>query len=433
MPSFQLAITLCLTVRTMGAVRLVAAVALLLAAVGATPCEVTLNLPDETPANRLLYRLGGLVAARFDLADGVPRFELEASAVVAQLFTVNAAGELSARVAIDRDSLCDTSIALRVSAGDRLCCDGDVLCSFSFNVIVQSNKKTNMFCVGVNVTDANDNRPTFPESYIRVHVEEGKTFTRFQSLRLPLARDPDSVRNGVVNYTLDRHDTGSRFGLFIVPERPPFTELGLEVREPLDREARASYSITLVAIDGGTGEQFKVPLIVTVLDVNDSPPRFERPVYTVSASERRATVGTEIVRVLATDPDERGELSYRLAPGGGGASDAESAFAVDERTGAITVRSALDYETLQQYRFRVQVSDGVHSDVAEVRPQPSNCSAFASPIDPHTNASLFMLLIVSTAVFTCTTVELCPQLENVVTYSLHEALAPLECSLCVRW
>ena len=362
--------------RTTGALRLVAAVALLLAAVasagvGATPCEVTLSLADETPANRLLYRLSGLVAARFDVTDGVPKYELEASAVAAQLFAVNAAGELSARVAIYRDTLCETSSALGVSAGDRLCCDGDALCSFAFNVIVQSNKKTNMFCVGVNVTDANDNRPTFPENYIRVRVEEGKTFTRFQSLRLPLARDSDSVRNGVVNYTLERLDTGARFGLFMQPERPPFTELGLEVREPLDREARASYSITLVAIDGGTGEQFKVPLIVTVVDENDSPPRFDRPVYTVSAAEHRATVGTEIVRVLATDPDEKGELSYRLMPGGAGTSDAEGAFAVDERTGAITVRSALDYETRQQYRFRVLVSDGVHSDVAEVRSRPS--------------------------------------------------------------
>lgn len=353
-----------------GALLLAAASA---AGAGATQCETTLSLQDETPANRQLYRLSRVVAARPDLVDGAPTYSIEPSEMAAHFFAVNAAtGDLSSSALIDRDALCEATTAIGGRPADRLCCDGDVLCSFSFKVLLQGRTRVNWFCVGVNITDANDNRPTFPDNYIRVRVEEGKTLTRFQAISLPLARDPDSIRYGVVNYTLDRHDTGNRFGLFMQPERPPFTELRLEVRQPLDREAQTSYSITLVAIDGGTGEQFKVPLIVTVADENDSPPLFDRAVYTVSASER-TQAGTEIVRVLATDRDDKGELSYSLASGGGGgASDAESTFAIDERTGSISLRSALDFETRQQYRFRVQASDGIHSDVAEVpyRPVP---------------------------------------------------------------
>lgn len=55
---------------------------------------------------------------------------------------------------------------------------------------------------------------------------------------------------------------------------------------------------------------------VTLLDVNDSAPRFSSVTNIADCSED-ADVGYVVTTVTASDPDESGVVSYFLSPNGG--------------------------------------------------------------------------------------------------------------------
>ena len=60
----------------------------------------------------------------------------------------------------------------------------------------------------------------------------------------------------------------------------------LKLNGALNREAVASYNLTVKAIDTGTPPNHATQIIyVTVLDVNDNPPRFQNKTYTASIRE----------------------------------------------------------------------------------------------------------------------------------------------------
>ena len=69
----------------------------------------------------------------------------------------------------------------------------------------------------------------------------------------------------------------------------------------LDRERNASYTLQLKATDGG-GKSSTVELLVTILDINDEPPRFSEAIYYANISES-ALRGTTVRKVTATDLD----------------------------------------------------------------------------------------------------------------------------------
>ncbi len=87
------------------------------------------------------------------------------------------------------------------------------------------------------------------------------------------------------------------------------------------------YNLTIAVSDRGVPQRSSsVPAIITVTDVNDSPPVFGRAEYIVSLSEG-AAAGTEILRVTATDPDSApyAEVQYSISSG-----DEMKLFSVDQ-------------------------------------------------------------------------------------------------------
>ncbi|ESN95584.1 hypothetical protein HELRODRAFT_141021, partial [Helobdella robusta] len=104
------------------------------------------------------------------------------------------------------------------------------------------------------------------------------------------------------------------------------------------------YKFTLVASDNGkSSRQTTLDLIIKIVDVNDNSPQFESSHYSVSLPEN-SKVGTEIIRVLATDADEgmNGIVKY-------GWSDDTfkkfgSYFSIDSGSGSIRLKKTLDYE-----------------------------------------------------------------------------------------
>lgn len=87
--------------------------------------------------------------------------------------------------------------------------------------------------------------------------------------------------------------------------------------KPLDRETRATYNLTVQAMDQGTPQLFQTAaLTVLVLDINDNPPEFASKYYYAIVPEINA-VGTEVVRVLATSKDTgvNAEITYSIVGG----------------------------------------------------------------------------------------------------------------------
>lgn len=128
----------------------------------------------------------------------------------------------------------------------------------------------------------------------------------------------------------------------------------LFVTRALDREEKNAYHLTARMYDGNrqliedSGE-----FVVQVTDINDNTPVFPRA-YNGSVMER-ASVGTKVAEVRATDADDpttaNGEIRYSLVQD-------QAAFQIDSITGVISCKvSNLDRETRSQYVVVVKAQD----------------------------------------------------------------------------
>lgn len=98
-------------------------------------------------------------------------------------------------------------------------------------------------------------------------------------------------------------------------------------------------------------------VFIRVQDSNDNPPVFSQPAYDVSVSEEVA-VDTELLRLRASDMDERSRLSFSIY----GSVDPASMrlFRVNPGTGAVYTADRLDYEARTQHILTVMVSSCSH-------------------------------------------------------------------------
>lgn len=94
----------------------------------------------------------------------------------------------------------------------------------------------------------------------------------------------------------------------------------------LDREKNASYSLDVIATDGGN-KNATAPLAISITDVNDEPPRFAQAMYYTNISED-ASQGDTVGKVTATDLDTgiNGQIIYT-------STGADGKFYVSRSTG----------------------------------------------------------------------------------------------------
>ena len=91
----------------------------------------------------------------------------------------------------------------------------------------------------------------------------------------------------------------------------------LALERPLDRELQPAYLITVRASDQGSPRLSSlVNVTVTVLDINDNPPVFERRDQLATVPED-VGVGTEVLRVYAASKDigTNAEITYSIRSG----------------------------------------------------------------------------------------------------------------------
>ncbi|XP_031439787.1 cadherin-10-like isoform X2 [Clupea harengus] len=154
----------------------------------------------------------------------------------------------------------------------------------------------------------------------------------------------------------------------------------------MNRENREKYQVVIQAKDmaGQMGGLSGTTTInITLLDVNNSPPRFLHTGYHLSVPES-AKVGSQVGRVKANDADvgKNAEMRYRIVGddrrNGHDGSEMFDVF-TDGATqeAVITVKKPLDYETKRLYQLKVDVTNteldprflhmGPFTDTATVR------------------------------------------------------------------
>lgn len=92
----------------------------------------------------------------------------------------------------------------------------------------------------------------------------------------------------------------------------------ITTREPLDREAKEVHELVLEARDQGTPSRAaRVPMKVTVLDVNDNSPEIVDPQGDVVSVREEQPSGTEVAKVRALDTDfgENASVIYSILKG----------------------------------------------------------------------------------------------------------------------
>ncbi|KAK7922757.1 hypothetical protein WMY93_009659 [Mugilogobius chulae] len=160
----------------------------------------------------------------------------------------------------------------------------------------------------VDILDVNDNAPEVILTSVSTPVQEDAPPGTV--IAVISVMDRDSGENGNVDCQ--------------IPNNVPFqlhssfkNYYTLVTSEFLDREAVSEYNITLTARDlGSPSLSTRKTILVQVSDINDNPPRFSQPSYTVYVTENNAP-GASICSVAAFDPDsnQNAYLSYSILEG----------------------------------------------------------------------------------------------------------------------
>lgn len=116
-------------------------------------------------------------------------------------------------------------------------------------------------------------------------------------------------------------------GVFSIDEETGVVRLD----RPLDRELQSLYTLRARVTDRGSPRRlFSLTTVsVSILDINDNPPVFERREYTATIAED-IPVGTQVLRVHAAsrDTEAGAEITYSIING-----NERGAFRVDPHTG----------------------------------------------------------------------------------------------------
>lgn len=202
--------------------------------------------------------------------------------------------------------------------------------------------------VHVRLGDFNDHPPVFDREVYEASVNESAP------IGTPLVRlkvtDEDSGLNAKVRLNIV---AGNKNGQFRIN---PSSGV-LYIARQLDAEYKASYTLTVTALDQantGLRKQSSAKVRILVVDTNDNDPVFEDGTSKEIAFDENEPPGSKVYKVKATDADsgENGYISYSLA------NLDEIPFEIDHFTGVIKSTRLLDYESEKRvYVLKVRASD----------------------------------------------------------------------------
>ncbi|XP_045574159.1 protocadherin gamma-A2 isoform X32 [Salmo salar] len=302
--------------------------------------QVSYSIPEEMAKGSLVGNIAqdlGLDIKR--LKSGKARIYTGDSAEYIELNKER--GVLLIRERIDREALCGQTTP----------------CALHLQILLENPME--FYSITVELTDINDNSPTFEKSEMKYEIGE----SALSGTRIVLERaiDDDVGVNGLHSYSLKPSDN------FILktqnlPNGGKNVEMVLQT--PLDREKQDQISLTLTALDGGEPQlSGTMRIIITVLDANDNAPVCSQAVYKASVLEN-AIKGTVLTTVTAFDADQGsyGTVTYHLPQSG-----AAQLFEIGKEDGVVKLNLNIDYERTKHYQIDVQARDqGGNTDSCKV-------------------------------------------------------------------
>ncbi|XP_033822154.1 protocadherin-1-like [Periophthalmus magnuspinnatus] len=309
----------------------------------AAPTDILYRVPEEQPPNSLI----GSLASDQGLPDSGHLYKLEVGAPY--LRVDGKTGDIyTTEVPIDRETLKDC----------RNLFDDDK-CFLEFEVSITDMVKgigsgPRLIEGRIEILDINDNTPQFSSPVLTLSIPENTHVGALFSI--PMANDKDSGVNGVDRYSLStRDDFEQLFSLQVATDSDEKVPQ-LVVMGNLDREAKESYDMNILVVDGGTPERQSSALLrVIITDQNDNAPKFEKSHYEANLLEN-SPLGHSVIQVRATDADSgvNAEIDYALHQ----ASDTvQRLLRIDRSTGVIYVKGPVDREEENFLKFFVVARD----------------------------------------------------------------------------
>ncbi|XP_035505780.2 cadherin-related family member 2 isoform X2 [Scophthalmus maximus] len=187
--------------------------------------------------------------------------------------------------------------------------------------------------VTITIKDTNDNSPTFQHDTFRLRVSEhSPAGTIVANIT---AEDPDTMDQGNITYRLLPDSILPYFDV-----EPHTGQIYVVNGTLLDHEGRSLYSATLQARDTD-GKPASTVLEITVTDINDEHPVFNRDSYLVFVEEG----GQLEVKIEATDADAPDTVNSQIVYGIELSRYSDN-FTIDPNTGVLKNSGVLDREAL---------------------------------------------------------------------------------------
>jgi len=216
--------------------------------------------------------------------------------------------------------------------------------------------------VYVNMGSIRNQKPKFVQPRYDIAIRENAELGS-EVLKVS-ANDPDGKNSGLTYFI----HSGSKDNFKIDPKTGVITVARDAI---LDIEQNGEeYLMEVKVVDGGEPHQqtSQTMVTITVQDVNNKPPVFEKQLYTAYVLENEPQ-GYQVLTVTATDPDRNAELEYDLiepiiARDKSGtelenvsAFNFKAAFSIDPSNGRISINEKLSYSSAAVIILTLLVKD----------------------------------------------------------------------------
>lgn len=215
--------------------------------------------------------------------------------------------------------------------------DYDTIQEYRLNITAKDlafESKHSIATLTVNVSDVNDNPPTFNQSLYEAYLPENSPPQHF--VFKVVAKDIDSPKYAVIQYRI-LGGTGKEH--FQIEQSTGI----IKSKITFDYEEANEYTLDIVAANPDTNPLLNgfTTVLVHITGVNEFYPKFIQPVFHMDVSES-AEVGTSVGLVQATDQDAGadGKVFYLFV-----GSSNDRGFSIGPETGIISVSRRLDRET----------------------------------------------------------------------------------------
>ncbi|XP_053840444.1 protocadherin-15 isoform X8 [Vidua macroura] len=325
-----------------------------------TNTSYTVCVPENLPPGTVFLQLE---AKDVDLgADVNYRIRTEEAQ---QHFALNKhTGELSLRKSLDYESFSDTEA------------------TFTFLVEAFDSKGTmppGLATVTVRVKDMNDYSPEFSQKLYRGMVAPDAVKGTVITTVSAEDRDPPGTPASRVRYKVDVVQFPYSASIFDVEENSG----RVITRVNLNEEPSTVFKLVVIAYDDGDPVKFNTTTVEIAVLQPSVIPRFTQDEYRPPPVSESAPKGTVVTVVTAAALNQT--VVYSIVSG-----NEEDVFAINNRTGVISVKKPLDYESVQSYELRVQ-ADSLQVVRSNLRvPSKSNTAkVFIEVKDENDHAPVF--------------------------------------------